>query len=520
MQPSAGAGDTEGTPAACSADDVRDSGPAPMRRLTRLEYRRTLQYLMQLPEPPDVGEVPAEAAHQGFTVHAELQTLSAQHLRAYLQVASDQADALLEDRARRERVVGCELEAADCLPAFVARFGRLVFRRPLSADERAQLVAAARDGAADGQDALRFALQAMLVSPSFLYRTELGDGSSASSVALTAYEVASRLAFAMLGRGPSAELLDLAEAGGLDTPDGLLAAAAGMAEASEFPEFYRSFFEQWLGFDRLVAPKEPPADWDDALLADMTAETAAVIGHYAWTGERFLDLLGTDRTVVTPALAAFYGLPMPGPQGVVMIPAGHPRAGTGLLTHASLISQKTDGDRIALRGNWLRRTFLCRNLEIPEAVAAEFGERLVGLTHTEIVRERNSDAACRGCHAAIDPIGVGFEGFDATGRFDPAFMVPDYGIAPALPDAPEPAFASVDQLAAKLRALPQVASCVTRRVFLFAHGREPAREDRCTLEAAEREFVASGHDFRALVQGLLTSPAFVARRPPEKGMEP
>lgn len=492
-----------------------------MRRLSRTEYVLTVQHLLALPAPPDVQAIPAEAAHEGFTVHADLQTLSAQHLRAYLQVATDLADDLLTDDRRRDEVIGCDLASPSCLDDFVSRFGRLAFRRPLTTAEHTELVSAAVSNAFDQADRFRYAIEAMLVSPNFLYRTELGDGVMTATGAsqLSAYELASRLSFAMSGHGPSAELLDRAERGELDTADGLLTVARSLAQDAGFESFYANFFEQWLGYDKLITPKLPPADWDDGLLDDMRAETRAVLDRFAWQGAPFLDVLTTNQTVLTPRLAEFYGLPSPAADGTVEVPAGHPRAQSGLLTHASVLSQKTDGDRIAVRGNWVRRTFLCRGLHLPEAIAASLGERLVGLTPTEIVVERNTNSACRGCHGAIDPIGIGLDRFDATGRFDPDYELPDYGVVLGLPDAPEETFDNVAGLSEQLKALPQVAQCLAERTFLFANGREPRAEDKCTVASARDAFVASGYDFRVLVESLLTAPSFALRRAPEKVLE-
>jgi hypothetical protein len=102
-----------------------DTGAGALPRLTRLQYQLTLQDLFELPSPPAVDGIPEDAAKDGFKTFADLQTLSAQHVRAYLDVASRLADDLLADPGRRSQVVGCELGAPDCLSAFVERFGTL-----------------------------------------------------------------------------------------------------------------------------------------------------------------------------------------------------------------------------------------------------------------------------------------------------------------------------------------------------------------------------------------------------------
>jgi len=490
-----------------------DTGSNVLRRLSLLEYQLTLQDLFQLPAPPNVDGIPADRDKDGFRTHADLQTVSSQHLRAYLEHAAALADSLLADPTRTAAVIGCALDAPTCLTDFVTRFGKLAYRRSLEASEIDALVAAANENALDEPDRFRYVIEVLLSSPSFLYRVEVGDTPEGLST-LTPLELASRLSFALWGRAPSEELLDQAASGALDTPAGLAQVAARLLEDPRAQLFFKSFFKQWLGYEQLRAPKEPPADWDDALLPAMAEETDLVLDDFAWTGKSFLDVLTTNTTRLGPDLGAFYGLQVTSPNTLVEFDPSHPRANTGLLTHASLLSAKTDGDRISIRGNWLRKTFLCQSLHVPPELAEDFGELLVGLTRTEIVQKRNTEATCQGCHAAIDPIGIGFEVFDATGRYDPSVDISEFGIAPAFPDAPDPEFGSIAELAQKLQALPQVAECLTERAFLYTNGREPTQADACNVASAAEGFSSSSFDFPALVRGLVEDPAFRLRRAP------
>src|SRR5690606_33249590 len=132
----------------------------------------------------------------------------------------------------------------------------------------------------------------------------------------------------------------------------------------------------------------------------------------------------------------------------------------------------------------------------------------------QIIAERNTRAACAGCHSAIDPIGVGFEQFDATGRFDPNVDLSTYPVAPAFPDADDPSFESVPQLAQKLATMPKVAACLSGRVFLYAHGRDPIQPDSCAIEQATTQFIENQNSFSSLLLGLIEAPAFRLRRPP------
>jgi hypothetical protein len=509
-----GAGGSAGTVDPACMGAAADTDANVLRRLSALEYQRTVQSLLQLPAPPAVDDIPADNERLGFRTFAEFQTMSSQNLRAYVAKAGDLADALLADATRRSAVIGCTLSDATCLGTFVASFGRLAYRRPLEPTEVDAITAQATEHGVDTNDQFRFAIEVLLSSPNFLYRVEVGNAPEGLST-LTSGELASRLSFALLGRGPSAALLDQAATGALDTPEGLRTAAQTMLADPEAQTFFAAFFRQWLGYNTLRAPVMPPQGWSDALMPDMQAETDAVVRDFAWGGQNLFDMLSAPYTKVSAPLAIFYGLPAPGTDGRVDVPAGHERHASGLLTHASLLGAKSDGDLIAIRGNWLRRTFLCEELAPPPDLADQIGDLLVGLTRTEIVNVRNTTPECRGCHAMIDPIGVGFAKFDASGRYVASLDLSGFTIGAALSDAPEPAgFAAISELSTKLQALPMVPACATDRAFLYVNGREPAAADHCTVEGVARTFVSGGQTFPGLLAALVETPSFRLRRAP------
>ena len=496
----------------CSEELTPDTGASPLGRFTQREYAATIAQIFELSRLPDISSVPPDPEQDGFTVHSKHQTITPQHLRGYLEVASREAASLLDDQARRASMIGCDLQAQACLGEFIDRFGRLVYRRPVTAQERDDLVGASRGATESPREAFVYAIESMLVAPEFIYHLEGSDEEGAQ--ALTDFELASRLSFALHGRAPSRALIDRVEAGALATPESRRDLVRDLGEDPAYVRHFHTFFEEWLGYAKAWSPREPPQDWSEQLPEAMRAETRAVIDLYAFGGGSLLDMITTDATYMSPQLATFYGLPEPDGEGAVTIPADHPRAGSGLLTHASVLSAKGDGDAISIRGNWLRSTFLCQPLHLPPDFADTLGERLVGLTPVEIVIERNTDGACKGCHAMIDPIGVTFDAFDATGRYDASYEVPDYGVAPGLPGAIDPAVNSPGELARKLSAMPGVADCMTKRTFLYIHGRAPVGQDSCTIEGARQAFVDSGYDYRALIEHIVLSPAFELRRSP------
>ncbi|MGK3968608.1 DUF1592 domain-containing protein [Sorangium sp. So ce118] len=504
-----------GKPAAQDCSVARTS-PSVLRRLSRLEYQLTLQDLFQLAEPPVVDSIPEDTGQGGFRTISTLQNVSDQHLRAYLATAEALGQELMADEARRTSVLGCAPDAADCLERFVHRFGKLAYRRPLSAEEASDMVARASEVARDREDAFRFVIEALLTSPSFLFRVEVGAGGEETSP-LTPLELASRLSFTLWGRTPSEELLARAEAGELDSSEGLLAVAQEMVEDERTQLFFNAFFKQWLTFEQLRQPVNPDPSWTPALLEDMIAESERVLGEHAFTpGVDFFDALTANHTYLTPALAKFYGLEAPG-DGVTRVefPAGHHRANTGLLTHASLISAKNDGDLIAVRGQWIRAAFLCEKIYIPAGLLEQLESELSGLSYVEVIEMRNTQQGCAGCHARIDPIGVGFAQYDKQGRYDGSIGIDEFGLEPRLEGAANESFDSLAGLAAELRKSPELAACVAEKLFIYTQGREPAAEDRCAIDAAAEGFALEGNRFRSFLTAIVQAPAFRLRRVPE-----
>jgi hypothetical protein len=375
----------------------------------------------------------------------------------------------------------------------------------------------------EARERLVFVIEALLSSPSFLFRVEVGDTTEGLST-LSSEELAARLSFTLLGRGPSAELLDRAAQGELDTEQGLASVASELLADPRAREYFDAFFEQWLDFDKMRAPSEPPPGWSDDLLGSMVGETHALLHSAAWgESESLLAALTANHTFLDPPLAEFYGLPWPAsssgtgsaPEALVRveIPAGHPRQNSGLLSHAALLSAKNDGDLIAHRGAWLRSTFLCETLSVPSELLATVSDELEGLSYLEVFQKRNTEAACAGCHALIDPIGVGFTQFDALGRFDPEVDIAPFEMQPALPGVDDPEFDSLGELATKLQARAEVASCLSKKLFLFTNGRQATSADECAIARATQQFTSEQHRFASLLQGLVGSPTFRLRRP-------
>lgn len=491
-----------------------DSSPVVLPRLSRLEYQLTLKELFALPTAPNVDAIPQDSDFKGFRTVAALQNVTTEHLRAYQANAEKLAKALLADAERSNTVIGCDVAEAGCLQTFVTKFCRLAYRRSLDETEtQAYLDLAATVGGSE-EEQFTTVVSAMLSSANFLFRVEAGTDPTSDLSPLSGEQLASRLSFTLIGRGPSARLLDLGKSGELNTEQGLTRAAKELLADDKAREYFDAFFQQWLGFEQLRPPKQPEAWWNDALMLSMQEETQRFLRDYAWTeGVSFRDALVANHSYMRADLAEFYGLPAPAENGLVQFPEGHPRAHSGLLTHAAVLAQKRDGDRIAHRGSWVQNTFLCLDLALPTQLLDAVSDELAGLSFPQIMEKRNTDGACAGCHALIDPIGVGLAAYDEAGRYVSDFDIYQYGITPALPQT-KTEFATVGELSALLRERATLAECITKKLFLYTGGREATAQDSCTIAQATAKFTGDQYRFASVLEGLVASPQFRVRRAP------
>jgi hypothetical protein len=122
---------------------------------------------------------------------------------------------------------------------------------------------------------------------------------------------------------------------------------------------------------------------------------------------------------------------------------------------------------------------------------------------------------CGGCHALMNPIGLGFEHYDPIGRWrdldvDGSPVDARGEIIGGDPDAVG-AFDGVTELGARLADSPGVAACLSREMYKHALGLQAEQALACASEPIEHAFVESGGDLRRLVVQLATSDAFRMR---------
>ena len=331
-------------------------------------------------------------------------------------------------RARREGASGGSAGEVACAKRIMTTLARRAYRRPVTDDDVQPLVAIFREGreARDFEAGVERALEALLSSPSFLFRAEQEPSGTRPGTAyrLTDLELASRLSFFLWRSIPDDELLDAALAGQLKTPAGVTRQVKRMLADKRASRFMKDFSEQWLEI-RNVQSKAPDSilysSFDDSLRKAMLKETELFFESQVREDRPVQDLLRADYTFLNEQLARHYG--------INNIYGGHFRRVTvtderrrGLLGHASVLTTTSYENRtsVVLRGKWVLENLLGAPPPPPPPNVPPLKEN-DGKSKPTALRERmeqhRNNPVCASCHSRMDPLGFALEHYDAVGQW-------------------------------------------------------------------------------------------------------
>lgn len=519
----AGEGDDGGLDAAtvdATVDPARDGGavactpspdPAPLRHLTRFEIRNALADLIGS-VPPSVDALPSDEVVGIYEAGAF--PLSARHVQGYRTVAMEVSATILEDL---DAHAPCPAGSApaDCAETFLRSFARRAWRRPPTDEEVAGLLAVF-GAAGDRSSGTAAVVEAILQSPHFLYRVELGIAVAGRSdlLELTDHEVATRLA-SLLWRGqPDEALLSAADRGELGSADAVEAQARRMLADPRAERSIQRFAREWLGYDRVTVRSDADVDLAPELEQALLAETDRYVQHVLFEGDRsFETLLTSPFTFVDDQLASYYGVTAPPGTGLRRVDLD-PAQRASLLTHGSVVATY---QRPTERGMLIRQRMLCTEVPAPPPDIGD--EPLEG--DPEATRRQTYEAAlmtqpaCWGCHQLIDPIGFGLESYDSGGRhrtIDNGQPVDDSGEIISAGDA-EGTFTGGVGLAHVLAGSGHVHRCFAKQWVGFGLRRLYAESDDCLVGRVTAAFQAADLDIHALIVALVRSETFRFRAP-------
>jgi hypothetical protein len=411
----------------------------------------------------------------------------------------------------------------ECARSFVQAFGSRVYRAPLTdaADVDRHLALYDLGAKVSHEHGIELVLRGMLQAPRFLYRVELGDAAvaGAASVRLSGHEIATRLAYVLWDSLPDATLDEAADAGKLDTRDGVKTIAQGMLKDSRGSHALRRFLERWTRLaklDTLVKDDAYYPQWKSGTLKASMRQQAMLLFDDILDrqGGTLTALLTTATVFVNGDLASYYGT-----IGTAEFQRLETKDGrnAGVLTLPGVLSvlAKPGESSPIYRGKFVREALLCQQLPAPPPNVPKPPEVKPGVSTRERLSQHETDPACSGCHQLMDPIGFGFENFDAVGRYrtaDAGDAIDAGGNLVSTRDA-DGAFDGVRELGQILAQSSEVQECLARQWFRFALGRFERDVDECTLQRLMAAFEAAGSDLRALPIALATSDAFLTRHP-------
>lgn len=503
-------------------------GDSPMRRLTNAQINNTVHQIIGtqfLPESVDLRALLTDESSVDFYQNqVSGQTANFTVVNRFMMMA--QAVTAELKKATYPSVTTlftCTPNGSPddpvCMRQFIVSFGERAFRRQLEADEITDLLdmgayIALRDNSFSA--GIRTIIEAVLQSPSFLYRVELGANATAGAQRLSAYSLATRLAFLLTDRGPDDALLQAARNNTLLTDAELTAQVDRLLAMPHAQAATQEFFWQWLRINKLDVAVKDTAKYPlftDQLVSSMREESRRLlVGHAFDPQADFFDVFDSKRASIDGALAKLYGVAGAADGSFVSVEL--PASRRGILGNASVLASaaKVDTTSPTERGLLVRRRLLCATLAPPAGanpVPPEPPANAGPMTQRQLEMQHTTNPACAGCHQLFDGIGFGMEKMDPIGAertLDNGLPIDDS--ATLIADGQNAAFSGVAELGGLLKQSKTAELCFVRQWMQYATGRRLSGEDDNTARFVDREFQDSGRQYLALVKAYIMSDAF------------
>jgi hypothetical protein len=386
-------------------------------RLTNEQWTNSVTSVLGLPSPPTLAEgfQNPVSGTTDFTNNELVLDVDSRGWSDYQVAAETLAEQVTSDATLLGR-----LYAGTDAAGFITSVGGRIYRRPLTPSEIATYqtlfdtgttLSGSRSGFAKGASLV---LEAMLQSPYFLYRSELG----AAGAPLTPYEVATKLSLWLRNSTPDDALLAAAAGPGkLDTPEGIAAAALSMLDGPAAKAVMRKFHGEFLHFDRYASlSKVGVANYDPAMNNELAESSYLFFDKIFRQGLGVKDVFLSTSGFVGPKMASLYGLTAP-VSGFAEQELGGNRLGYFLqLPFLVLYAHNDEPDSIH-RGVTMSLDVLCSKLGPPAGEIPALPTRVPGQTNRQRV-----DAHTKGCglfchNQMINPLGFAFENFDGMGQY-------------------------------------------------------------------------------------------------------
>ncbi len=393
----------------CDSEEVL---PRRVRLLTKFEYVNTVNDLFSRSDAESLASgIGADTVVRGFDNNADANRITSAKMDAYWESAG--AISTSSNLSSWLNTNGCSQN--DIGYCFVEKFGREAFRRELSAEEKSEYHDLFNEGENNEQGA-QIVARTMLVSPNFLYRTELGQNGQ-----LTQYEIANLLSYTFWGSMPDDVLFEKASNNELGNIGQLTQEVERMISSGKAQRQFIHFGRQWLEVDSVVG-----LDRDEQLFPTFNDQVASAMDQEV---ELFLaevmlqdgygvgDIFQSNFVFANSDLADFYGLPSVNGSAMQRVDGNGLRG--GILSLGALLARnaKFDDSHPIKRGLLVRRNLLCQEFGTPPPVIGEVEPFDPDKPTRERFAAHTANESCSSCHQYIDEIGFAFENYDAVGNY-------------------------------------------------------------------------------------------------------
>ena len=426
------------------------------------------------------------------------------------------------EKPSRKKILICDPNSGRvCIEKIVATLARRAYRRPVTKNEVASLmkfVGMARNEGQNVEQGLQLVIQAMLVSPHFLFRIERDPAPEpAGTHRISDVELASRLSYFLWSSMPDDALLSLAEAGKLRAPGVLDDQVKRILADGRSAALADNFAGQWLETRNLDSVKPDPQkfpDWGPELRDAMKAETRMFFESIVRENRPLSEFLDADFTFLNEPLAKHYRIEgVTGPE-FRRVTLGTGQRG-GILSHASVLTVSSYPTRTSpvIRGKYVLQNILGAPPPAPPPDVPVLDEEAVGNAGSlrQQLEKHRTNAMCASCHNRMDVLGFGLENYDAIGQWrtmDGKFPIDSSG---TLPNGKS--FSSPAELRVLLKAdLSDFARCIIEKMLTYSLGRGLERYDKRTVDEINRKLAASGYKFQTLIHEIVRSLPFQSRR--------
>ena len=512
----------------CGATGELASGTA-FPRLTHAQWENSVRDFLRLDSPPNLsGAFEPDTRISFFDNNSRALRVSSDLWTNYQRAAETLAEQVTGNANGLARLLPDNLptDPAERTRAVVRELSRRAYRRTLANEELDAHVALFEQGSTHFADmnafdaGVRLLLEALLQSPHFLYRVEVGTEQIGDAVVLDDFEIASRLSYMIWNTMPDDTLFSEAERGALRTAEQIAAQAARLLDDPRGQEtlerFHAQLFNWGLYPDLSKDPAEYPRYYGD-VGQDMYEEARLFVQHVVLERDGDLaELFTAPYTFVNAGLAEIYGL-----EGAFddvfseasLDPARQPQRG-GLLTQLGFLASHGGLTGSVHRGVFINHRVLCTELPPPpDALPPIPSDDGMTMTSRERIEMHTGPGTCgASCHGRfINPVGFAFESFDGLGQY----RTEEYGLpidssaSFEFADGPV-AYDGAAEFSDAITQRVQTHDCYSKHWVEYALGRDTAGSDLDLIQSLG-DASLEGLSIRRLIIELVQSEEFRMR---------